>query len=182
MNDWIFCHNHNRKEEEEEESGEQQKFEELCHQLSTSTICDKKGVVPQLCPVLSNFDQIIKLLNETNDTKFLFESEDKKFSLILNVFNKEMILSSISAEIQMNSDFLVNFCNKTAVYYKIVKNCEKKVDSELNKYRFAFDVRFFLIEIKVMVTLIKTLVDSTKSVLPLDLRFENDFQLFFGYI
>ena len=176
MNDWIFCHNHSH-----EECPEQKKFDDMCRQLNATTIDGSSDRLRDLRPVLSTFDQIIGLLNEKNDSKFLFESKDKKFSLFLNIFNNQMIITSITNELKTNSDFLLKFFNKTSVFYKVFKTDEKEVNSELNRYRFAFDVRFFVTESQVMKTLMKTLIDSTKSVLPLDVRFDKDFEMFFGY-
>ena len=74
MNDWIFCHKHNHTKEE---CVEQKRFEEVCHQLNATTFDDRNKQLRELSPVLSTFDQIIQLLDQTIDGKFLLKLKTK---------------------------------------------------------------------------------------------------------
>ncbi|XP_054157787.1 uncharacterized protein LOC128956131 [Oppia nitens] len=167
---------------------------------------------------LTLFDQIIVILREKISQKYLFESIDKNYSLAMNLVNYEFILSSNNLNINLddsssssNVEQCVNYSNKTSVLYKLFRhktvdtNCKNHcnnntivsdvsvvsvVEPLLHSYRFAFDVQLILIDTQLMVTLISKLIESTKTILPFDMRLQKDIiivddkqqEMFFGYL
>lgn len=190
MNDWIFCCNHSHNAEE---SAQRKKFEEVCQRLPTLSVNRHKSSdkisdesddrsLKTLSPVLTSLDQILRLMSERSDNKFLFESDDKKFSLYLNILNDEFIVSSISHQIESMADIELTLANKTSLFYKVFRSHKSLTDSQLNSYRFAFDVQYFMLESQLFETLLNSLVESTKTVLPLGLRYNIESALYFGYL
>ncbi|CAG2161346.1 unnamed protein product [Oppiella nova] len=78
-------------------------------------------------------------------------------------------MASISDSLDESKVYGINFANKTSVFYNVFKANDGEVSAELNRYRFAFDVQWFPIETQLLMSLFRTLIESTKSVLPLGL-------------
>ena len=193
MNDWIFCHNHSHGPEE---CRQRKKFDEVCQRLNTLSMTSEDNSndssntsnnsydrsLRSLGPVLTSLDQIFQLLSDRSDNKFLFDSEDKKFSMYLNILSDEFIVSSFSHQIESNTDIELTFENKSSVFYKVFQCHKSETNRQLNSYRFAFDIHYSMLASELFDTVLKTLLDSTRSVVSLGLRYDIESALYFGYL
>ena len=126
---------------------------------------------------LNSFEQIMAILYQANqnDSKFLFESSDKKHSLyIRSIVNPNWIVSSHEIGNPKKKDKIqLNFISVISVYYKLFNHQDNDLSNYLTQIRHSFDVNWFKVKVIVFTELIKSLICSTKSILPVELRFEN---------
>lgn len=170
----------------EQKKLEQKKLEQLDKKIENFKSSEETNC-------LNSFEQIMAILYEANqnDSKFLFESSDKKHSLyIRSIVNPNWIVSSHEIDNPKKKDKIqLNFISVISVYYKLFNHQDNELSNYLTQIRHSFDVNWFKIEVIVFTKLVKSLICSTKSILPIELRFEdisselNNSQSFaYGYI
>jgi len=161
--------------------------DQICEQFQSNTISDEKKTNNCL---LSSLDQVLCILSQKSCSQFLFESQDKKLSLFIKLINSDLIVTNLSNQLSASLNdqtFKLDFRNVTNVLYKVFQTNDKEEVhksqlEELCSYRLSFSVEWFRIEIKLFSTLLKTLICSTKSMLPMETRFQNHSSLFVGYL
>jgi hypothetical protein len=176
MNDWIFCHKH-------------YEYDVRHEPIKESTTISTNSQLNSYC-LITSFDQILWLLSQKSCSKFLFESEDKNLNLFLKRINLDLIYTNYKNSLSPQSDHQIlklTFRNSTNFLYKLFKIDSKEDEhktqlEEILTYRLSFEVEWFRIERNLLVTLIRRLISSTKSLLPLETRSQTDSHLFLGYI
>lgn len=213
LNDWIFCHNHDKEESSGvcTDKGHQNTRlrdydnarENIDSSISTdvdttSSLSLGSGCLSKRENVksLSAIEQIYGLVSHEAYEKVLFESESQNLTLFTQTMNRSWIVSFddaivclLNASTTENQVIDVRFINASILQYRIFShpnnnrrvNVNSDLPSDLTKLRHSFNVDWFRVEEQVFDMLVAQLIDSTKSLLPVSMRFGTN-DLVFGYL